>query len=88
MLGIFRIIEQSVLNSLVHGPSKRVQISVTTDSAGVTDLIIADDGPGISVSQITAGVGTAIIDSWVSILQGVKAVDSVPGHGYRLQVKF
>jgi signal transduction histidine kinase len=88
LLGIFRIVEQSVLNSLVHGPSKRVQISVTTDSAGVTDIIIADDGPGISVNEITAGVGTAIIDSWVSILKGVKEVDSVPGHGYRLQVKF
>ena len=88
LLGIFRIVEQSILNALVHGPAKRVQINTSTDSIGVTNIIVSDDGPGISVDEITAGVGTAIIDSWVSILKGVKEVDSVPGHGYRLQVKF
>ncbi len=88
LLGIFRIIEQSVLNSLMHGPAKRVQISVSTDLVGVTDIIVSDDGPGISVKEISAGVGTAIIDSWVGILNGSKEIDSAPGHGYRLHVTF
>ncbi len=88
LLGIFRIVEQAILNSLIHGPAKRVQVSVSTDSAGVTELIVSDDGPGISVDDITAGVGTAIIDSWVGILNGSKEIDSVPGHGYRIKVVF
>jgi len=88
LLGIFRIIEQSVLNSLVHGPAKRVQINVSTDSMGVTDIVISDDGPGISVEQITSGLGTSIIDSWVGILNGSKEIDSSPGHGYQLHVTF
>jgi two-component system sensor histidine kinase DegS len=88
LLGIFRIVEQSVLNSLVHGPANRVQISVSTDSAGVTDITVSDDGPGISVNEISAGVGTAIIDSWVGILNGSKEIDSAPGHGYQLHVTF
>ena len=88
LLGIFRIIEQSILNSLVHGPAKRVQMSVSTDSAGVTEIIVSDDGPGILADEITAGVGTAIIDSWVGILSGSKEIDSVPGHGYQLRVTF
>lgn len=88
LLGIFRIIEQSVLNSLVHGPAKRVQINVSTDSAGVTEIIVSDDGPGILADEITAGVGTAIIDSWVGILNGSKEIDSAPGHGYQLRVTF
>ena len=88
LLGIFRIVEQSVLNSLVHGPANRVQISVSTDSAGVTDITVSDDGPGISVKEISAGVGTAIIDSWVGILNGSKEIDSAPGHGYQLHVTF
>jgi signal transduction histidine kinase len=88
LLGIFRIIEQSVLNSLLHGPAKQVQMSVRTDSAGVTEIIVSDDGPGILADKITAGVGTAIIDSWVGILSGSKEIDSAPGHGYQLPVKF
>jgi signal transduction histidine kinase len=87
-LGIFRIVEQSILNSLMHGPAKRVQISVSTDSVGVTDISVSDDGPGISVNEISAGVGTAIIDSWVGILNGTKEIDSAPGHGYELRVTF
>ena len=88
LLGIFRIVEQSILNALVHGPAKRVQISISTDSAGVTDIVVSDDGPGISVEKITSGLGTSIIDSWVGILNGSKEIDSVPGHGFRLHVTF
>jgi signal transduction histidine kinase len=88
LLGIFRIVEQSILNSLVHGPAKRVQITVSTDSMGVTDIIISDDGPGALVEQITSGLGTSIIDSWVGILNGSKEIDSAPGHGYQLHVTF
>jgi nitrate/nitrite-specific signal transduction histidine kinase len=88
LLGIFRIIEQSILNALMHGPAKRVQVRVSTDAAGVTDLIVSDDGPGISLEEITAGVGTAIIDSWVGIFNASKEIDSAPGHGYLLHVTF
>ena len=88
LLGIFRIVEQAVLNALVHGPADRIQISVNTDSKGITEIVVADDGPGASLEDVSAGVGTAIIDSWVGILKGEREIDSTPGHGYRLQVRF
>ena len=88
LLGIFRIIEQSILNSLVHGPANRVQIHVSTSAEGVTEIIVSDDGPGVSVEEITSGLGTSIIDSWVGILNGSKEIDSAPGHGYQLHVTF
>lgn len=88
LLGIFRIVEQAILNALVHGPAKRVQISVKTETTGITEIIVADDGPGTSVENVTAGIGTATIDSWVGILRGEREIDSAPGHGYRLQVRF
>ena len=87
-LGIFRIVEQSLLNSLVHGPAKRVQISVRAEHGHLVEIVIADDGPGVATMNSYPGVGTAIIDSWVSILSGVKEVDSAPGHGYRVKVSF
>jgi nitrate/nitrite-specific signal transduction histidine kinase len=88
LLGIFRIVEQSILNAFVHGPAKRVQVNVSTDSMGVTDIIVSDDGPGVSVEKITSGLGTSIIDSWVGIFNGSKKIDSAPGHGYQLHVTF
>jgi signal transduction histidine kinase len=88
LLGIFRIIEQSILNALVHGPASKVQIEIATNSSGISMLAISDDGPGVLIEDVSSGVGTAIIDSWVGILNGIKEIDSAPGHGYRLQVTF
>jgi signal transduction histidine kinase len=76
------------LNTLVHGPAKRVQINVRATGGRLTEIVIADDGPGLTDAESSPGVGTAIIDSWVSILNGVKEVDSASGHGYRLQITF
>lgn len=88
LLGIFRIIEQSILNALVHGPANRVQIHISTSAERVTEIVVSDDGPGTELEKVNAGVGTAIIDSWVGILHGSKEIDSAPGHGYRLKVTF
>ena len=88
LLGAYRIIEQGLLNAFVHGPAKNVLVSVSTDSAGNTEVLISDDGPGTDLDFVDSGVGTAVIDSWVGILEGKKTVDTVPGHGYRLVVNF
>jgi signal transduction histidine kinase len=88
LLGAYRIVEQGLLNSFVHGPAKKANVSITTDPAGRTEITVSDDGPGVDLDITDPGVGTAIIDSWVGLLNGKKTVDSVPGHGYRLQVEF
>ncbi|WP_213086389.1 sensor histidine kinase [Aquiluna borgnonia] len=88
LLGVFRIIEQALLNALIHGPAKNVNVSFETDKEGDSRLEISDDGPGCSVEEIESGVGTAVIDSWVGILNGTKTIDTMPDHGYRLTVEF
>jgi signal transduction histidine kinase len=88
LLGAYRIVEQGLLNSLMHGPAKKALVSITTDATGRSEIVISDDGPGADLSSISHGVGTAIIDSWVGILEGKKTVDTVPGHGYRISVAF
>jgi signal transduction histidine kinase len=87
-LGIFRIAEQALLNSLVHGPASEVQISITADNRGVISLQVSDNGPGAQVEEIKSGVGSAIVDSWVSILKGKKEVVTKPGEGYSISVTF
>lgn len=88
LLGAFRIIEQALINALVHGPAKNVEISLETNEHGTSKLEISDDGPGGSIEQIESGVGTAVIDSWVGILNASKTIDTMPGSGYRLTVEF
>ena len=88
LLGIFRIVEQSLLNSLVHGPANRVDIKIETNHRGITDVLVSDDGPGATFENVTSGAGTAVIDSWVGILQGKKTISTQPGHGFTLKVVF
>jgi len=88
LLGAFRIIEQGLLNALVHGPAKHVKVSLTTDAQRQSLLEISDDGPGSVSGSESPGVGTAVIDSWLSILNGVKTIETVQGYGYRLTVSF
>ena len=87
-LGIYRIIEQAILNALVHGPATKVQIEVSTDLTGVTDIMISDNGPGSTLEEVSPGVGSAIVDSWVGILGGSRHIHTSLGTGYRLQVRF
>jgi signal transduction histidine kinase len=88
LLGIYRIIEQALLNAFVHGPASNTLVTVTTSSTGDTEISVADDGPGVDIATVQTGVGSAIMDSWVGIIGGQKSIDSVPGHGYRVQVRF
>ena len=88
LLGIYRIIEQALLNAFVHGPASNTLVTVTTSSTGDTEISVADDGPGVDIATVQSGVGSAIMDSWVGIIGGQKSIDSVPGHGYRVQVRF
>lgn len=86
-LAIFRITEQALLNSLVHGPAKIVTVSLVTDPKGVTVLTVTDDGPGAPPEPTQAGVGTAVIDAWASTLMAKKFVETVPGYGYQLKLE-
>jgi signal transduction histidine kinase len=87
-LGIFRISEQALLNSLVHGPAKNVHIAIKSTPANLMRLSISDDGPGMELSKARPGVGTAIIDSWVSILHGSRKISSEPNKGYEVEIEF
>ena len=83
-LGIYRIIEQSVINAIKHGPSKNVAITVREGTQGALYVEIKDDGPGSKT--IGSGKGTVIIDSWVAKLGGRKEIESTPGKGFTLRV--
>lgn len=83
-LGLYRIIEQAVTNSIKHGPAKNVLISLSRSSNDQLLLEVADDGPG--TTSIHSGTGTIVIDAWISKLGGRKEIKSALNAGYSLKV--
>jgi signal transduction histidine kinase len=88
LLGIFRIVEQALLNSLIHGPADKASVTIAHTGTKDITLIVSDNGPGVGLEETKFGVGSAVIDSWVSILKGRKEINSSPGNGYKLEVIF
>jgi signal transduction histidine kinase len=84
--GVFRIIEQAIINSVTHGPARNVRVKVSKGPNDSVVLLVEDDGPGVNLTESIPGVGTTVIDSWVMILDGAKEVISHPGEGFRLRV--
>ena len=83
-LGLYRIIEQAVINSIKHGPALKVVISVNRTSKNELLLEVTDDGPGAKI--LKPSTGTILIDAWTSKIGGRKEIKTSPGAGYSLKV--
>lgn len=68
-LGVFRIIEQALLNSLVHGKASLLDVyaDVTPDEI---NLKIVNNGLIYEAHDTIQGHGFAVIDAWVSRFNG------------------
>jgi len=86
-LGLYRIAEQAVLNALVHGPAKNVEIEFVINANGSLTMTVQDDGPG-AVKISKPGLGASIMDAWVDILGGSMEAGNNPRGGYLLRVEF
>ena len=83
-LGIYRIIEQGVINSIKHGLASQITICIADSSANEISVEVIDNGPGGVI--LGSGKGSVIIDAWLSILGGRKEIKSEPGKGFTLRV--
>lgn len=84
-LGIYRIIEQGIINAITHGPASKVMIRIQKSDSDTYLLEISDNGPGAYNPK--PGTGSVIIDAWCSILDGVKEIESEVDRGYTLRVR-
>lgn len=65
-LGIYRVVEQCLLNSAMHGDAEHCVIDIGYAGSDVI-VTVADDGVGMP-SDATSGFGTTLIDTWCRVL--------------------
>ena len=68
-IGIYRIIEQALINSLIHGKATECEVIISEIKSELV-LVITNNGSLVDVNHITQGHGFAVIDGWVSKLKG------------------
>jgi len=83
-LGIYRIVEQALLNAGAHGHAQQVQVSIDVVTRGGSDwirVLIRDDGRGFDPATASSGGGFATSQVWARLMGGEWSVTSRPGEG-------
>lgn len=81
MTGIYRIIEQGLLNAAAHGRANSVVVDLQREQGNLVRLWVTDNGRGMPAPHPQVGRGGSIIDAWVAGLGGTWAWGSSPGEG-------
>ena len=79
-LGIYRIIEQAMLNAVVHGRPKRLIITFKIQKISMSPTLIVEvsnDGQAIG-DDVVPGIGTAVTTGWLSILGAKQRLTNSP----------
>lgn len=84
LLACYRIVEQGLLNAVVHGGATQCSLTLGLARDGQVALSLVDNGRGLSGAGHTAGFGSTIIDSWCRVLGGSWRLEGVHGGGTRL----
>ena len=73
--GIYRICEQGLLNSAIHGHATDCMISVSLTRRDDIVLNLSDNGVGQQHETLQPGMGMTVISAWVEALGGVWSLE-------------
>jgi two-component system sensor histidine kinase UhpB len=81
-VNMFRIIQESVNNSIKHSGATEIHISISRADRELT-LMIEDNGKGFSLdeSRLSKGIGLKNIENRVIYMNGKLTMESQPGRG-------
>ncbi len=83
--GLYRICEQSLINSLKHGQATRAIVAISLNDEGI-ELTIVNNGHRLVPQASPAGRGTSVINSWCSALGGTWSLTPGTSEGAILTV--
>lgn len=84
-VGLYRVAQEAVANSIRHAEARRVQITLTTTPVYVR-LVVEDDGHGFEVDQVAGDrFGLAGMNERIGLLGGALHVRSAPDTGTQIE---
>jgi len=86
-LTIYRILQEQMNNIFKHAAASTVFISLH-EQEDELEFIISDDGVGFDTGEKRRGVGLQNIISRTELCNGTAVINSSPGMGCQLQIKF
>jgi PAS domain S-box-containing protein len=86
-LAIYRILQEQLVNISNHAQAKNVKILVNGTSNEL-NLKIKDDGVGFDTGKKGQGLGITNMTTRAEALKGVLSINSAPGSGCELHVRF
>jgi len=85
-VGLYRIAQEALGNSLRHASARRIGIRLTTTPDRVM-LVVDDDGQGLELAEIAPDrYGLVGLGERARLLGGTLAIESRPGVGTRIEV--
>lgn len=84
-LALYRIIQETVGNSLKHSGATQINIMLSQKSDSIT-LTIQDNGKGFKVEDDHRGIGLKLISERAKGLNGQASINSTPGEGTKTEV--
>ena len=86
-LNVYRIVQEQVNNIIKHAHATRISITLAQNSKFVT-LAISDNGVGFDTFKSRTGIGFHNIISRATAYNGAFELDSHPGKGCTIKIKF
>lgn len=70
LLGVYRIVEQTLLNAAGHGAANTCKVIVRAEAEGALKVTVTDDGRGFADHNIISGFGSTLMTTWTQSLGG------------------
>jgi PAS domain S-box-containing protein len=86
-LNIYRIVQEQITNILKHSHAASVHIRLNGDDRYIC-LSVTDDGKGFETASSRKGIGITNIMNRIESFNGEFSIQSSPGNGCKLSVKF
>lgn len=86
---VLQIVREAVLNAIRHANASRIEVCCSTQQNGEYQIVISDDGCGLSTVEEPAGhYGLTIMHERAQRLGGSLQMDTGPTRGTQLRLRF
>lgn len=82
---IYRIVQELSTNILKHSKATKASVKLNLDN-NILNLIVSDNGVGFEVENTAKGAGLPNIDQRITIMKGIKKIQTKIGAGTKFTV--